>query len=52
MILLKNYFIQISGCDIVGGFIGVNGASFVRRSSDIRVTGCNYVESNFCAKVQ
>ena len=26
-------------------FIGVNGASFVRRSSDIWVTGCNYVES-------
>jgi len=26
-------------------FIGVNGTSFVWRSSDIWVTGCNYVES-------
>ena len=26
-------------------FIGVNGASFVRSSGDIWVTGCNYVES-------
>jgi hypothetical protein len=26
-------------------FIGINGAIFVRRSSDILVTGCNYVES-------
>ena len=26
-------------------FTGVNGASFVRRSGDIWVTGCRYVET-------
>jgi hypothetical protein len=42
---MKNYFIKIYGCDIGFLFIGVNDASFVRRSSDIWVIGCNYVES-------
>ena len=33
-------------------FMGVNGASFVRTSSDIWVTGCNYVESvTLCGNV-
>jgi hypothetical protein len=43
---MKNYFIQIL-CVISWGFlfIGVNGASFVQRSSDIWVTGCSHVES-------
>jgi len=38
--LMKNYFIQI--LDVLSWgflFIGLNGSSFVRRSSDIWVTG-------------
>ena len=43
---MKNYFIHIYGSNIRRFlFVGVNGASYVRRSSDIWVTGCNYVES-------
>jgi hypothetical protein len=43
---MKNYFIQIFGVILWGLlFIGVNGASFVQRSTDIWVTGCSYVES-------
>ena len=46
MKLMKNYFIQILGVISWGFlFIGVNGASFVWRISDIWVTGCSYVES-------
>jgi len=46
---MKNYFIQIFFMCYRGSFlfIGVNGTSFVRRSSDIWVTESNYVESNF-----
>jgi len=43
---MKNYFIQILGVISWGFlFIGINGTSFVQRSSDIWVTGCSYVES-------
>ena len=45
--LMKDYFIQIFGCDVVSFFFlfsGVNGASVVRRSGDIWVTGCSYGE--------
>ena len=42
VILMKNYFIQFWVRSIVEFlFFGVNGASFVCRSSDIWVTGCN-----------
>jgi len=43
---MKNYFIQILNVISWGFlFIGVNGASFMCKSSDIWVTGCNYVKS-------
>jgi hypothetical protein len=43
---MKNFFFRL--LDVISWgflFIGVNGASFVRRNSDIWVTGYNYVES-------
>jgi len=43
---MKNYIIKIFGCNIVGFSLHrCNLASFVRRCSDIWVTGCNYAES-------
>ena len=43
---MKIYFVRILGVISWGFFfIGVNGASSVRRSSGIWVTGCNFAES-------
>jgi len=51
LILIKNFFffkfVDVITCDFL--FIVVNGASCRLKSSDIWVTGCNYVGSvNFC----
>ena len=44
VILFQNYFIHFWVCYIMEFlFFSVNGAHFVCRSSDIWVTGCNYV---------
>jgi hypothetical protein len=46
VILTKIYFIQIFGCNIVKFSLHrCKWGIFVWRSSDIWVTGCNYVES-------
>jgi len=48
---MKNYFIQIYGCNMAMSYLHrCSGSSFVRRRNDILVIACIYVESVRCVR--